>query len=69
MIDFRNLEAFVSVATTGKFNLAAEILNTTQPAISARIALLENTLGARLFDRRPRRAELTVAGLLSLIHI
>ena len=48
MIDFRNLEAFVSVATTGKFNLAAEILNTTQPAISARIALLENTLGARL---------------------
>ena len=68
MIDFRNLEAFVSVATTGKFNLAAEILNTTQPAISARIALLENTLGARLFDRRPRRAELTVAGLKLLAY-
>lgn len=68
MIDFRNLETFVSVARMGKFNLAAEKLNTTQPAISARIALLENTLGARLFDRRPRRAELTPAGLKLLVY-
>ena len=63
VIDFRNLETFVWVARLNKFHLAAEKLNTTQPAVSARIALLEQDLGARLFDRRPRRAELTAAGL------
>lgn len=63
MIDFRNLETFVWVARLRKFHLAAEKLNTTQPAISARIALLEQDLGRRLFDRRPRGAELTAAGL------
>lgn len=62
MIDFRNLETFVWVARLNKFHLAAEKLNTTQPAISARIALLEQDLGKRLFDRLPRRAELTAAG-------
>jgi len=68
MINFRNLETFVWVAQTGKFNLAAEKLNTTQPAISARIALLENNLGVRLFDRTPRHAELTTAGLKLLAY-
>jgi DNA-binding transcriptional LysR family regulator len=63
VIDFRNLETFVWVARLNKFHLAAEKLNTTQPAVSARIALLEQDLGTRLFDRRPRRAELTTAGL------
>lgn len=67
-IDFRNLETFVAVAQSGKFILAAEKLNTTQPAVSARIALLENNLGARLFDRRPRHAELTTAGLKLLAY-
>ena len=63
VIDLRNLETFVWVARLVSFRLAAEKLNTTQPAISARIALLEQGLGARLFDRRPRRVELTSAGV------
>jgi DNA-binding transcriptional LysR family regulator len=63
MIDFRNLETFVWVARLASFRLAAERLNTTQPAISARIALLEQGLGVRLFDRRPRSVGLTVPGL------
>ncbi len=63
MIDLRNLETFVWVARLRKFHLAAEKLNTTQPAISARIALLEQDLGKRLFDRGPRSAELTAGGL------
>lgn len=63
MVDLRNLETFVWVARLHKFHLAAEKLHTTQPAVSARIALLERDLGTRLFNRRPRRAELTTAGL------
>ena len=51
MIDLRNLETFVWVAQLGGFRSAADKLNTTQPAISARIALLEDELGVKLFDR------------------
>lgn len=63
MIDLRNIETFVLVARLGVFRRAAEELNTTQPAISARIALLERDLGVKLFDRRPRRVALTPSGV------
>ena len=51
MPDLRNLETFVWVARLGGFRLAAEKLNTTQPAISARVAALEQEFGVRLFER------------------
>lgn len=62
MADLRNLETFVWVAHLGGFRAAAEKLNTTQPAVSQRIALLEAELGVRLFDREPRRVALTPKG-------
>ena len=62
MIDFRNLETFLWVVRLASFRRAAERLNTTQPAVSARISVLEDTLGLRLLDRRPRRVEPTGAG-------
>ena len=62
MADLRNLETFVWVAHLGGFRAAAEKLNTTQPAVSQRIALLEAELGVRLFDREPRRVVLTPKG-------
>ena len=62
MVDLRNLETFVWVAQLGGFRAAAEKLNTTQPAISARIALLEDELRVKLFDREQRRATLTAKG-------
>ena len=62
MADLRNLETFVWVAHLGGFRAAAEKLNTTQPAVSQRIALLEAELGLRLFDREPRRVALTLKG-------
>lgn len=62
MLDLRNLETFLWVSRLGGFRAAAERLNTTQPAISARIAILERDLGARLFDRRARRVLLTAKG-------
>jgi DNA-binding transcriptional LysR family regulator len=63
LLDLRNLETFVRVARLGGFGAAAQKLNATQPAISARIALLERDLGARLFERKPRGIMLTAKGL------
>ena len=62
MIELRNIETFFWVATLGSFRAAAEKLNTTQPAISQRIALLESDLSVRLFERGARGVELTAKG-------
>ncbi len=61
-MDAHALLAFIAVAETGSFSLAAERLNLTQPAISKRVAALELHLGARLFDRIGRRVDTTEAG-------
>ncbi|MBJ7536104.1 LysR family transcriptional regulator [Marinomonas transparens] len=50
-MNYKRLETFVWVATLGNFRKAAERLHTTQPAISARIAGLEEELGVKLFTR------------------
>ena len=63
MIDFRNLETFFWVAKLGSFRGTAEKLNTTQPAISARIAQLEASLDVLLLNRDGRRPTLTVKGV------
>ena len=65
-MDTNQLLAFITVAETGSFSLAAEKLHLTQPAISKRIAILEETLAASLFDRIGRRVLLTEAGKLLL---
>lgn len=62
MADLRSLETFVWVAHLGGFRAAAEKLNTTQPAVSQRIAQLEAEFGLKLFDREPRGAALTSKG-------
>ncbi|MDX1803282.1 MAG: LysR family transcriptional regulator [Alcanivorax sp.] len=62
MIDTPTLLAFMAVAESGSFSAAAERLYITQPAISKRIALLEQQLEARLFDRVGRQIQLTEAG-------
>lgn len=62
------LQAFVAVAETGSFSRAADSLFLTQPAISKRIAALEDDLRARLFDRMARRVEMTEAGRALLPH-
>jgi DNA-binding transcriptional LysR family regulator len=45
MADFKAIETFMWVATLGSFRGAAQKLNTTQPAISQRIAQLEREVG------------------------
>ncbi len=66
-MDFNSLDTFVAVAETGSFSRAAERLFITQPAISKRIAALEDTVGAQLLDRLGRTVQLTEAGQILLI--
>lgn len=61
-MNVRNLDTFYWIASLGSFRAAAEKLNLTQPAISARIQVLEQDLGAEVFVREIRNAELTSDG-------
>lgn len=61
-MDTANLRAFVEIAEARSFSVAAGHLHLTQPAMSKRIAALEASFGARLFDRIGRRVNLTEAG-------
>ncbi|WP_245513293.1 LysR family transcriptional regulator [Enterovirga rhinocerotis] len=65
-MDFRSLEVFVWVANLGSFRGAAARLNTTQPAVSQRIAQLERDLGVRLLERSRTGVVLTERGRVLL---
>lgn len=61
MLDFR-VATFLSVCETLNYTRTAERLSISQPAVSQHIAQLERQLGAKLFERRGKRLELTAAG-------
>ena len=58
----KNLRAFFWVARLENYHAAARQLNVTQPAITSRIATLEDELGVRLFSRGSRTVEITPEG-------
>lgn len=58
----RKLQTIVWLARLGSFRAVAERLNTTQAAISQRVASIENELGVTLFERNSRYCQLTVKG-------
>ncbi len=64
------LAAFAAVVKAGSFTRAARELHLTQPALSRRIAGLEERLGTALVVRGPRQLTLTDAGrrLLGFVH-
>lgn len=66
-MDFSSMNAFVVVAELGSFSRASEQLFMTQPAVSKRIAALEEDLGVALFDRLGRGIQLTEAGRTFLL--
>ncbi|GJE01620.1 LysR family transcriptional regulator [Methylobacterium isbiliense] len=68
MADLRSLEVFYWTATLCSFRQAAERLNTTQPAVSQRIAALEEGFGVKLFERRARSVCLTAKGRDLLVY-
>jgi len=69
MRDLKSLETFYWVAVLGGFRAAAAKLNTTQPAVSARIAQLEDELGVELFEASSRRTTVSPRGKLLLSYV
>lgn len=61
-MDILALQAFIAVARHESFSKASEQLFVTQPAISKRVAGLEEELGTQLFNRIARQISLTEAG-------
>jgi DNA-binding transcriptional LysR family regulator len=58
----RQLEYFLTAARAGTFAAASAEHRIAQPSLSNQIAVLEQNLGLRLFNRTPRRLTLTDAG-------
>jgi LysR family transcriptional regulator, flagellar master operon regulator len=62
-MDIELARTFLEVTGAGSFVAAAHRLHVTQSTVSARIRLLEQSLGARLFVRHRGGAVLTAAGV------
>jgi DNA-binding transcriptional LysR family regulator len=60
--DWDDVRVFLTLASEGKLAAAARRLDVSHPTIARRIKALEDTIGARLFDRLPDRFVLTSAG-------
>src|SRR5215472_2344389 len=67
-MDIDEIRTFVAIAELGGFTRAGRRLHRSQPAISRRLGLLEQELGAPMFERIRGRARLTEAGLAFLPH-
>ena len=61
-MEIDQVETFLAVATYGGFHRAAEALRVSQPAVSARIRALEDSLGVSLFTRGRAHLALSPAG-------
>lgn len=60
--DWSHLQSFVAVAEHGSLSAAARETGGSQPTLSRHIALLEQKVGARLFDRSKAGVALTDKG-------
>lgn len=61
-MDFKQIEAFISVAKLKSFSKAANNIYLSQPTISSHISSLEKELNIQLFDRTSKEVNLTPAG-------
>ena len=63
-LNFQHLLYFWVVAREGSIARATVVLNLTQPTISTQLKTLEQSLGAKLFERRGRARVMTDTGQL-----
>jgi DNA-binding transcriptional LysR family regulator len=61
-VEIDQVETFLAVLTYGGFHRAAEALRVSQPAVSARIRALEDSLRVKLFSREKAHLSLSPAG-------
>ncbi len=67
-MELDEVQAFVAIVRSGGFTRASATLHLSQPAISRRVRLLEQELGAPLFERLGRGVVLTDAGRAFMPH-
>ncbi|MEU0603847.1 LysR family transcriptional regulator [Streptomyces sp. NPDC006393] len=67
-MQLQQLRTYCEVAAELSFTRAARNLHYAQSTVTAQIRSLEETVGARLFDRSRRRIALTDAGRQFLPH-
>jgi DNA-binding transcriptional LysR family regulator len=67
-MDLYQLRYFLEVARTLNFSRAAEQLHVSPPAVSKSVALLERSVGKRLFTRTRRQVLLTLEGERLMAH-
>ena len=67
-MDLLLLKKFYVVAREGNITSAARILNTSQPALSRAITLLEHQLKAKLFIRSKTGVKMTPQGERVYVH-
>ncbi len=65
-LNLDQITAFLAVVRLGGVHRASQVLNLTQPAVTARIKKLEETLGAPLFERLPTGLRPTKRGEMLL---
>ena len=67
-MNLEQLRTFLAIVRHGGVRKAAIVLSLTQPAVTARIKNLEETLACELFERRSGGMRLTKRGELLLAH-
>lgn len=68
MISLNQLRTFVAVVDAGSVGVAAERLAVSQPAVSAALAALAESVGAPLVQRDGRGTRITAAGEALALH-
>lgn len=67
-MEIRHLQYFMAVCKYRHFTKAAESLNIAQPTLSQQIQVLEQEIGAKLFDRVGKTVLITPAGEILFKH-
>lgn len=68
-LDWGDIQFFLAVAETGAIGRAAQRLQVNHSTVLRRVAELEHSLGARLFDRLPGGYALTASGNALAEHL